>query len=88
MSDQLNAPSALVFVVVRTYPNRPSFSEISGALRSTLQGFSKAFIIVDAVDEVHVDGWNNVVIPELLSLPANIFVTTRPIPEIKSLFKM
>ena len=71
---------------------RPSFEEISKALHSVVTGYSKTFIIVDALDECHVsDGGRRRFLSEIFSLQtrtgANLFATSRFIPEIVNEFK-
>ena len=59
---------------------RPSFDEISNAIYSVIANFSRAFIIVDALDEC---SGPNRVLSELFSLQektgSSIFATSRPI---------
>lgn len=67
----------------------PSFDEVSQTLQSILRGYSKVFIIVDALDECQAsDGARKQFLTELFSLQAktsaNLFVTSRFIPEIES----
>jgi hypothetical protein len=70
---------------------RPSLDEILGVLRSVAVMYSRVFIIVDALDECQVsDGCRARFLSELFSLQthgANIFVTSRYIPEILDQFK-
>src|SRR5271154_5644387 len=72
-------------------PSRPSFDEISKALYSVVTGYSRAFIIVDALDECQVsDGGRRRFLSEIFSLQirtgANLFATSRFIPEIVNEF--
>ena len=65
---------------------RPTFAECSELLRSELTGCSRAFIIVDALDECNeINGTRNGLIAELLSLPpnANLLVTSRHVLSIE-----
>jgi hypothetical protein len=76
----------------KTKPSRPSFEEISTALHSVIFTYSKAFIIIDALDECQVsDGGRRRFLSEIFNLHrktgANIFVTSRSIPEIEIEFK-
>jgi hypothetical protein len=71
---------------------RPSFEEISKALHSVVTDYSKTFIIVDALDECQVsDGGRRRFLSEIFSLQtrtgANLFTTSRCIPEIMNEFK-
>lgn len=71
---------------------RLSFNETSQALQSIVRDYSKAFIIVDALDECPVsDGSRNLFMTELFSLQttslANLFVTSRDIPNIVEIFQ-
>jgi Cdc6-like AAA superfamily ATPase len=71
---------------------RPSFSEIVKTLHSTIQLYSRVFIIIDALDEYHVsnnEGLNRL-LSEVFSLQdqteVNLFATSRSISEITSQF--
>lgn len=71
---------------------RPSFSEVLEALHSVAAYYSRAFIIVDALDECRVsDGSRGRFLSEIFNLQvktrANIFATSRYIPEIEKEFK-
>ncbi|PVH90366.1 hypothetical protein DM02DRAFT_500703, partial [Periconia macrospinosa] len=71
---------------------RPSLDEISRALHSITAVFSRVFIIVDALDECQAtDGYRIRFLSDLFSLQAksgaNIFTTSRFIPEITEKFK-
>jgi Cdc6-like AAA superfamily ATPase len=71
---------------------RPSFNEIAKTLHSTIQLYSRVFIIIDALDEYHV--LNNEELNRLLSevfslqdqTEINLFATSRSISEITSQF--
>jgi hypothetical protein len=70
---------------------RPSFDEISRALQSVVALYSRAFIIVDALDECkESNGCRTRLLSEIFSLQsmkgANLFVTSRFIPEITEKF--
>jgi Cdc6-like AAA superfamily ATPase len=76
----------------RNKPSRPSFDEISKALRSVVTSYSRAFIIVDALDECQVsDGGRRRFLSEIFNLHtktrANLFATSRFIPEIGKEFE-
>lgn len=66
---------------------RPSLDDILNALQSVAVIYSKIFIIIDALDECQVShGTRKKLLSELFNLqakhPANIFITSRFIPEI------
>ena len=73
--------------------SRPSFNEIVKTLHSTIQLYSRVFIIIDALDEYHVS--NNEGLNRLLSevfnlqdqTEVNLFATSRYVEEIISQFK-
>jgi Cdc6-like AAA superfamily ATPase len=76
----------------RNKPSRPSLDEISKALYSVVAGYSRAFVIVDALDECQVsDGGRRRFLSEIFNLHAktgaNLFTTSRFIPEIVKEFK-
>jgi len=71
---------------------RPSYDEVLEALHSVAAYYSRAFIIVDALDECQVsDGSRGRFLSEIFNLQvktrANIFATSRYIPEIKQEFE-
>lgn len=71
---------------------RPSFKEILKALRSVAALYSRVFVIVDALDECQVsDGCRARFLRELFDFQtktgANLFITSRDIPEITSKFQ-
>jgi Cdc6-like AAA superfamily ATPase len=71
---------------------RPSFDEISKTLHDVAAMYSRVFIVVDALDEYQVsDGCRMRFLSEILSLQAkcgaNLFTTSRFIPEIIETFK-
>lgn len=71
---------------------RPSLNEILMALHSLAAIYSRIFIIVDALDECqHSDGCRQEFLTQLFSLQgkcgANLFMTSRFIPEIVDRFK-
>jgi Cdc6-like AAA superfamily ATPase len=76
----------------RDKQSRPSFNEIVKTLHSTIQLYSRVFIVIDALDEYHVS--NNEGLNRLLSevfslqdqLEVNLFATSRSISEITSQF--
>jgi hypothetical protein len=71
---------------------RPSPYDISGTLQSVAALYSRVFVIVDALDECQVsDGCLKKFLSELFSLQtncaANIFATSRFVPEITGKFR-
>lgn len=70
---------------------RPSWDEISRTLHLVAKSYSRTFVIVDALDECQVsDGCRRRFLSELFNLQricaANIFVTSRFVPEIAGEF--
>lgn len=71
---------------------RPSLDEISQVLQSVVAMYSRAFIVVDALDECQTShGCRSVFLSQIFSLQANananVFTTSRPIQEIKKEFE-
>ena len=71
---------------------RPLLDEISKALHSVVTDYSRAFIIIDALDECKVsDGVRRKFLSEIFNLQAktraSLFVTSRYIPEIMKEFE-
>jgi len=71
---------------------RPSFQEISQALHAVVAGYSRAFILIDALDECQVpDGGREKFLSVIFDLQAktraNIFATSRHIPGILKTFQ-
>jgi len=71
---------------------RPSFGEISKVLHSVVAEYSRMFIIIDALDECQVlNGGRRQFLSEIFSLQtktrANLFTTSRFIPEITNDFQ-
>jgi hypothetical protein len=71
---------------------RPSFGEISTALHSVIAGYSRSFVIIDALGEYSAtDGIVSQFLGELFSLQAktgsSLFATSRPIFGIPEEFK-
>lgn len=70
---------------------RPSIDEVSQALQSIIRDYSKTFIVVDALDECQItEGGRKRFLTELFTLQAktaaNLFITSRFIPEIEKEF--
>ncbi|GFF66045.1 conserved hypothetical protein [Aspergillus lentulus] len=70
---------------------RPSLDEIPEALRSVAAKYSRAYIVIDALDECEVYGRRTKFLAEIFDLQAkcgvNIFATSRFIPQITERFK-
>ncbi|SCN76846.1 related to ankyrin [Fusarium fujikuroi] len=70
----------------------PSLEDVSSNLLATAKHFSRVFIIIDALDECRTtDGTQTEFLKEIFKLQlhskANVFATSRPIPEIKDQFQ-
>ena len=71
---------------------RPAFNELSSTLQSVAALYSRSFIVVDALDECQTSGGcRTKLLTEIFALQAksaaNIFSTSRFIPEIEVQFK-
>ena len=71
---------------------RPSINEVSKSLSAALDTYSRVFIMIDALDECQLpDGGRGKLLSELFCLRdetgANLFATSRFIPEIMKLFE-
>jgi hypothetical protein len=71
---------------------RPSLDEISKTLHSVVASYSRVYIIVDALDECQVSNkCRSRFLSNLFNLQAKteaqLFVTSRPIPDIEKEFK-
>ncbi|KAF4154399.1 hypothetical protein CNMCM6069_009417 [Aspergillus lentulus] len=70
---------------------RPSLDEIPEALRSVAAKYSRAYIVIDALDECEVYGRRTKFLAEIFDLQAkcgvNVFATSRFIPQITERFK-
>ena len=76
----------------RAKRTRPSFDEISQVLQSAIASYSRTFIIIDALDECAAsDGGRGEFLSEIFKLQAktgaNLFATSRFIPDITEEFK-
>lgn len=72
--------------------SRPSFNEISKVLHSIVTNYSRAFIIIDALDECHISNrGRGILLSDVFNLQVktgvNLFVTSRFIPEIMKEFE-
>jgi hypothetical protein len=69
---------------------QPTLKDIAGALQSVVKAFSRVFIAIDALDECRAQE-RSLFLSELFKLQAetniNIFVTSRPILDIKNAFQ-
>jgi len=70
---------------------QPSFDEISGTLQSVTAMYSRAFIIIDALDEYRTTDDRKRFLSKIFNLQseygANVFATSRLIPEITEKFE-
>jgi hypothetical protein len=71
---------------------RPSLDEISKTLNSVIPYYSRAYIVIDALDECQLsNGCRSTFLSSIFSLQAKtgakLFATSRPIPDIQELFK-
>ncbi len=70
--------------------SRPAFNEISQNIRLVAALYTKIFIVIDALDEYPAGGRRERLLGEVFKLQAdcsaNIFCTSRPIPEITERF--
>jgi Cdc6-like AAA superfamily ATPase len=94
VQQQLSIPQSVKSLYERHKDKRtrPSVGEISKALRSTVTDYQRAFIIIDALDECQASGANRAkFLTEIFNLQAktgaNLFATSRFIPEIEKEFK-
>ena len=68
----------------------PTLDQLTGALRSEIQMYSKVFIVVDALDECREDDATRAMLPKVLrSLAGNVklMVTSRDLPSIARSFE-
>ncbi|KAI1015459.1 hypothetical protein LB504_010921 [Fusarium proliferatum] len=82
----------LLYEQHRTKGSPPSLEDVSSNLLSTAKLFSRVFIMVDALDECRTtDGTQTEFLEEISKLQlhsrANVFATSRPIPEVKDHFE-
>ncbi|KAH8701007.1 nucleoside phosphorylase domain-containing protein, partial [Talaromyces proteolyticus] len=71
---------------------RPSFAEVLDVLYTVVTGYTRAFIVIDALDECQVsDGTRDKFLSEIFQLQAktgvNFFATSRFIPDIRAEFE-
>lgn len=71
-----------------SHQSRPSSDEICNVLDEELSLYAKTFIVVDGLDEMPVQTEREELLDHLLLLAAapNLLVTSRPLPDIQSLF--
>ncbi|KAI1758603.1 hypothetical protein GGR53DRAFT_235544 [Hypoxylon sp. FL1150] len=93
LQTQLVIPGSVKILHERFKERRmsPSLDELFKALHSVIIAYSKVFVVIDALDECQAsDACRSTFISELLNLRsdfgANIFATSRSIPEITSNF--
>ena len=89
-----SAPQSLkrLYQIHRSKGTRPLFEEVMQALQSVISKYSKAFIVVDALDECRdADGSRKQLLQGLFNLQAKIgaslFATSRSIPVIEKQFE-
>ena len=89
VQEQLSVPESVKSLYERHKDKRtrPSFDEISNVLYSVVAGYSKTFIIIDALDECQAsDGSRKRLLSEIFNLQTktgvNLFATSRFIPDI------
>jgi hypothetical protein len=71
----------------RDHETRPTLDELRAELRSQIERYSKAFIVVDALDEcAEVGGTRAGLLAALRSLPVNLLVTSRELHSISEEF--
>lgn len=94
VQEKLSMPESTKSLYERHKDKRtsPSFDEISNALRSVIADYSQIFITIDALDECQVSyGRRRRFLSEIFNLQAktkaNLFVTSRFIPEIMREFE-
>jgi len=94
VQEQLSVPESVKSLYERHKDKRtrPSFDEISNVLYSVVAGYSKTFIIIDALDECQAsDGSRKRLLSEIFNLQTktgvNLFATSRFIPEIMTEFE-
>jgi Cdc6-like AAA superfamily ATPase len=94
VQSQPSLPKSVKELYDRHYDQKtlPSLDDIIGTLRSVVSMYSWVFIIVDALDECQTDdGCRARLLSELFALQktheTNLFVTSRPLPDIVSQFQ-
>jgi hypothetical protein len=94
IQDRPSIPESVKTLYDRHKPKltRPSLDEISKVLHSVMTGYSRAFIIIDALDECRVsDGGRKQLLSEISNLQSrtgvNLFATSRFIPDIVKEFE-
>jgi hypothetical protein len=88
LPDQVNA----LYDQHKDKRTQPSFEEISRTLQSAAALYSRVFVVVDALDECQVsEGCRTRFLTEIFNLQsqsrANVFATSRSIPDITERFK-
>jgi NACHT domain len=91
---QYPLPASVIdlFSQYKSKQTRPSLDQFSKALQSVAATYSRTFIIIDALDECQIpDGSQSRLLEEIFNLQsrskANIFATSRFIPEITEKYK-
>ena len=93
VQEQSSPPQGVHSLYTRCKDKRtpPSFQEISEAFRAVVAGYSRTFIIIDALDECKLpDGGRETFLSVIFDLQAktgtNLFATSRHIPDILERF--
>jgi AAA domain len=94
IQDRLSVPESVKNLYERHQPKRtrPSLDEISKAMHSVITDYSRAFIVIDALDECQVsDGGRKRLLSEISNLQnrtgVSLFATSRLIPGIMKEFE-
>jgi Cdc6-like AAA superfamily ATPase len=94
VQEQISMPESLKSLYKKCKTNRArlSIDEVSKVLRSVVAGYSRVFIIIDALDEYQVsNGERKVLLSEIFNIQAmtgaNLFATSRFIPDIMKEFE-
>jgi NACHT domain len=92
LREQASIPESMKTFYERYKHTRPSLSEVATVLHSVVANYSRTFIIIDALDECQISNrGRRTFISELHNLKrqtqANLFVTSRYIPEIEKEFE-
>jgi hypothetical protein len=82
---------ALLYAKHKSNNTRPSFCDITTTLRSLAASYSKVFIVIDALDECQSSNSERAKLLSEMEIlrsqcGANIFATSRPIPEVVNRF--
>jgi len=94
VQEQSSVPESIkgLYMCHKDRRTRPLSTEILKVLPSVIRDYSRTFVIIDALDECQIsDGVRRILLSEILDLQAktgaNLFATSRFIPEIEKEFK-